>query len=335
MSEGETSARSEREEIGPDELTLMLGVAASDASAAWFALGGGQVGTGTLPTDLPGALATAAVLHLCEAGLARPRAAALVANHWPEWARAILAGAEACGLLPTRRRTSGPASSTVVVYPRGGLLAGHEAGKADDAGHVLPHGSGGRPHKVGGGGVGLVVDCATLLPPLALREPGGTPVATTTAALERLDLTFGRDERGRGLPLGSSQDEPGPGFLHRGPYLERAEELLRAPQERFEPDRHPGPAAWLAHLLDYAVEPPPLDHRKAHAGIGDGGAELWLLLVASVQVRRVAVAYKAARDPPVEPGRPAGHPFAGDIPDRRDPTARTALGPGRWGRGAG
>lgn len=216
-----------------------------------------QTGTGKrVRYDLPRSLAIMATFELNGLLFPQGQSVWMVERAWPEFCRAAIAGAVEAGILPRPRAMPASAGPLVTLFPDA-FASGAQA-------EVLAARIG--PDDMEAAGAPLVVVDARRFV-AALAPDAENPPAGLSAALGRLELAFGWTAPA--LPGGvtrlSEFDRGGGTFLERGPFFERATALLSAPAKAFG-EASPHTRARLQALLDYVLDPAPVDQWKGFVG---------------------------------------------------------------------
>lgn len=204
--------------------------------------------------DLPRAIAIAAVFELNALLLPQGQAVALVQRAWPEVCRAAIAAAVELDLARHPAGMPDSAGPNLALMPDAFARGASADVVAAVAGSVWPSAS----HAPA-----IQIDMRRIVGALSAAASGSEDALAMSAA--ELEQSFGWSR-----PILKSGEVSrvvrGVSFLAEGPWFERAEALLTAPDGSFEPSRRPDAAIRMQALLDYLLAPAPVDAWKGEIG---------------------------------------------------------------------
>ena len=203
--------------------------------------------------DLPRTLAIASVFELNRMLVPQGQAVAIVEQTWPEWCRAAIAAAIEVDLLERPRAMPADAGRVLRLQPDA-----FAAGEPVWASTTLSQ----ETHPAG---PCMSIDLSRIVRAIASPERDVRSQDDLIVAFTSLEETFGWTRPKIPSRAEVAKMTRGRDFLDRGPYLDRAEALLVAPDTSFEP-QHPAACRRLQAIFDYLEDPVPIDAWKAEIG---------------------------------------------------------------------
>ena len=215
--------------------------------------------------DLPRTLAIAAVFELNRMLVPQGQAVAIVEQTWPEWCRAAIAAAIEVDLLERPRAMPADAGRVLRLQPD--AFATGEPVWASTTPSPETHPA----------GPCMSIDLRRIVGAIASPQRDARYQDDLIVAFNSLEQTFGWTRPEIPTRADVAKMTKGRDFLDRGPYLDRAETLLEAPDRWFDP-QHPEAGRRLQAVFEYLEDPVPIDAWKAEIGTEPNAPRLKHLL---------------------------------------------------------
>ena len=215
--------------------------------------------------DLPRTLAIAAVFELNRMLVPQGQAIAIVERTWPEWCRAAIAAAVDSDILCRPRAMAADDGSELTLQPD--AFAAGEPVWVSTSTATEPLAA----------GPCISIDLGRIVAALASPQRDAMSHDDLAVAFTSLEKSFGWTRPEIPSRADVAKMTRGRDFLDRGPYLERAEALLEAPDTAFDA-QHPTACRRLQAIFDYLENPVPIDAWKAEIGTEPGAPRLKHLL---------------------------------------------------------